>query len=447
MKKVAIVIPTKNRKEMLDQCINSILASDDVFSDIYVIDNASVDGTEDMILEKYSDKVELTVNKIGKGSSGGFNIGLKKAIEGNYKYILCCDDDVRFDSKAIQALCDFLDNNSDVAVVGSKIYLMDDPQRLQEFGSFIDFDKFDVRVDYRNQLDNSDIPSVVYCDYVPACALMIRRDVIKQIGVMRDENFVYWDDMDLCYRSKLSGYKVASYAKSKVWHKMGESIPTTTSHFYYFKRNRIRFFMRYCDDTKREEFCNCLLDEMFKTIYGCMMKNQRNKLISVQYAYDDAVYGNLGEADDSRIRPIDESYFKLEAVIKKSTDISIDCTDTFKGLSSIVEKIYSINNKIRLGIIGKVDEQIVSYMKQMYPIDIDILEKYPLNSLKLFLCEHVTKVEQYLNNLIYIDEFLNLISSQQEFNYWANYKNMLDIYKEYHKPILIEQCRKLYLEK
>lgn len=105
-KEIGIVVCNYNKKDYVLDCIQSILDSEGSF-DLYIVDNASDDGSADAVKEKYSDRVILIENKENLGGSGGFNTGLRYAMDKGHKYLMCVDNDVKFDSKNIVELESF----------------------------------------------------------------------------------------------------------------------------------------------------------------------------------------------------------------------------------------------------------------------------------------------------------------------------------------------------
>ena len=149
MKQVAIVICNYNKIDYVLNCINSVKISSNENYDIYVVDNASTDGSADAIKKEFGQSINLIVNNVNLGGSGGFNTGIKEALKKDYKYVMLLDNDVILDKNAIQAAFEYMEENSDVAVVGSKLYSMDITNQIQELGANIDFENFYIKPNYR----------------------------------------------------------------------------------------------------------------------------------------------------------------------------------------------------------------------------------------------------------------------------------------------------------
>ena len=159
---------------------------------------------------------------------------------------MCVDNDAMLDEQAIGNLYNFLETHEEAGMAGAKVYNMEAPDYVQQFGQEIDFKYFCTEALHFNEFEDGNMPEYIYTDSVAACSLMVKRCVIDKIGFMPEENFLYWDDTEWCYRCNLAGYKVASVGNAKALHAMGaknESVNTFPT--YYAWRNWIVFFTKY----------------------------------------------------------------------------------------------------------------------------------------------------------------------------------------------------------
>ena len=190
------------------------------------------------------------------------------------------------------------------------------------------------------------MPEVVYADAVAACSVLVRTCVIRKIGVLPEENFLYWDDTEWGYRCNLAGYKVAPIGSSKVLHSMGakkESV--NTFPLYYAWRNWIRFFMKYTAEEKREDMCSAFLEGIFDVVYNDLYLGEENRAKTVMYAYDDAIHGRMGKAEESKIFPVVHSTRKLESLIEGKQEIRIYANGLERQAEQFAEKIKVLGEK------------------------------------------------------------------------------------------------------
>lgn len=438
-KKIGIVICNYNKKQFVLSCIRSVLDSGMNDFDVYVVDNASTDGSADAIEEAYGDRVILIRNKENLGGSGGFNTGLSAARQQGYPYYMCVDNDIVMDEHNIENLYHFLESHHEVGIVGSKICRMQYPERLQELGAALDFEKCTHAPFYKDHLDNDEIPEVQYCDYVPACSLMVRSEVLDRIGLLPQENFIYWDDMEWCYKAKLAGYQVAAYRQAKVLHDMGTNSGETYFSTYYFWRNRIRFFMRYTPEEKREAAMETLLENFFQTMYGCYYKGKKNQISIMMHALDDAVHGLTGKAKEGKILPKDKIEDRAAGLFETYHDVILEFNGDYKLLQDIIKKIKKASTEVSLRIISD-DVEEVQRQNPEYPVmRADQLPHGTLQDqsvLWLAMCEHVSKIEDFGLQKIYIDPYSNLLENERDLQHFAGYQYNKDLFVSMWKVLV-----------
>lgn len=254
--KLSIIIVSYNTKQLLADCINSIEKNLYNFSyEIVVVDNNSADGSIDMLKEEYS-HVGLIANNYNAGFAKANNQGLELC---SGEYILLLNSDTIVMKNAITRLVDFMGSHSDTAICGPKLLNSDMTLQLpcrRGFPRLINsvsyfsgisrlFPKSRIFGSYLMTYMDSGINHEV--DAVSGACLLIRRKVLSQIGGLLDEAFfMHFEDIDLCYRAKKSGYKVYYIHNSEVIHLKGQSSKLRSSgvsrNFYdsallYFKKN------------------------------------------------------------------------------------------------------------------------------------------------------------------------------------------------------------------
>ena len=437
MKKVGIVICNYNKQEYIMNCIQSILESSFRDFDIYVVDNASTDDSVKLIKANYADKVTLIINEENLGGSGGFNSGLKRALQGQYQYFMCVDNDIVMEKDNIEKLYLFLESHPQVGIVGSKICRMKYPDRLQELGAMLDFENCTHVPLYKDYLDNTELPQIQYCDYVPACSLMIRREVIDKIGIMPEENFIYWDDMEWCYKAKMAGYQVAAYSQARVFHDMGTNSGMTYFSTYYFWRNKIKFFCKYTPEEKKEKMVNALLESLFMTMYGCYYKGKKNQISIMVHAFDDAVHGKLGKAAEGVILPKDEIEDRLSKLLASHSSILIEYNGNVKLLQKILNCYKQCNQDADVTICA--DEALIEGVKtQSSGIKVVGKQEDMHAELHLVMCEHVSKIGDSSLSKVYIDPYSNLLETARDVQHFSNV--------DYNKRVFIEMWKVLLLD-
>lgn len=104
MNPIGVVICNYNKKDFVLQCVQSVLESKEKNFDIYVVDNASSDGSAEALKKAYGNQITVIENKENLGGSGGFNTGLRIVRDKGYSYFMCLDDDAAVDENALSAI-------------------------------------------------------------------------------------------------------------------------------------------------------------------------------------------------------------------------------------------------------------------------------------------------------------------------------------------------------
>ncbi len=437
MRKIGIVVCNFNKQDYIINCIRSIFASTTDDFDVYVVDNASTDDSVKMIEREFENRLTLIVNKENLGGSGGFNTGLREALTHDYQYLMCIDNDVVLDPHAIEELQNFLEIHPDVGMVGSKVYFMDEPEKIWNYGGIIDFENFIQKDQYKNLIDTDLLPEIVYGDYVPACSMMVRTDVVRKVGVMSEENFIYWDDMEWGYRFRQAGWKVAAYGKAKVWHKAGGRNAGNTFIHYYMWRNRIHFFLSVLAKEERDRFADTILEEMFRMIYSVNLKGETNIIKTLMYAFDDAVHGVRGKAAEGKILERPQVRDRLEELLGECKSILILFNGDFEGLGNVVRHIQKGNKEISITIAVKEKEQLhkVSAQYLYYEVISDYTpEKYDTH---LIMCSHIFQLPEEMAADNYIDSWCNLIYCTKDFEYCRSFQKTKELFILCKKQLLL----------
>lgn len=317
MKTAAVCICNYNKKDLVISCLDAVLEQTLQDLDIYICDNGSTDGSAEALakrieeVDKSSDEIQITllVNHENLGGSGGFNTAMRAALEAKeeYRYLMCVDNDCLLDEKVLSVLSTFLDEHEDTGIAAAKIYHLEQPDVVQNFGQKIDYHTFSTEPLYYGCIEDGSMPRVVYSDAVPACALLIRRQLCESVGLLPEENFLYWDDTRWCQRVIAAGYKVASVGDAMALHSMGarrEDISTFPTYYAY--RNWIAFFMEYAPEDRLYDLAETFLIRIYLEIAACYDGERFARARTIMAAYEDAIHGVWGRAAEGIISPVEK---------------------------------------------------------------------------------------------------------------------------------------------
>lgn len=229
---LSIIIVNYNVKEFLQNLIHSIeKASSNISKEIIIIDNASDDGSTEIVKEKFP-SVKFISNKINIGFGKANNQGLEIA---QGKYILFINPDCIVSEDTLDKMIRFFEGHPECGLAGCKILNSDGSLQLacrRSFpGPWTSFTKVTglsnlfpkSKIFARYNLTYLDENKTYEVDAVSGSFMMIRREIYEKIGGFDEQFFMYGEDLDLCYRVQQAGYKVFYVHDTQIIHYKGES--------------------------------------------------------------------------------------------------------------------------------------------------------------------------------------------------------------------------------
>jgi len=236
--KVAIVILNWNGCEDTSRCLASLRRLQYPSFEVIVVDNDSSDGSPSRIRAAFP---EVTVVEPGSnlGFAGGCNVGIHHGIQEGAEFLWLLNNDTTVDPGALQALVDKA-SDPEIGAVGSAIYYMEDPSKLQAWGGgHINFWLGRSR-HFEHAVPDKSI------DFITGASMLIRREAVDKVGVLDERFFMYWEDADYCYRLRASGWKLAVAGNSRIWHKGSSTVGRASARLdQYFNASAVRFFQRH----------------------------------------------------------------------------------------------------------------------------------------------------------------------------------------------------------
>ncbi len=235
--KASIVIPNYNGLQFLRGCIEALLHQElpkDQY-EIILVDNGSSDGSQKFIKDNYPDLVLIESEK-NLGYSGGCNLGIAHS---RGAYIVLLNNDTVVDPKWLTELLKVAESDEEIAIVGSKLLFKDKPWIIQNAGSYITETGDGGDIGF-GQPDKGQYDTCREVMAACGASMLIKRQVIEEIGALDEAFGSYYEDTDFCYRVRLYGRKIVYAPQSIVYHvhaaTLGEWSPLFT--FYVF-RNKL----------------------------------------------------------------------------------------------------------------------------------------------------------------------------------------------------------------
>jgi len=211
-------------------------------------------------------QLTLIINHKNDGFAEGNNIGMKYALENlESKYVLLLNNDTVVDKYFLDSLVKEGENNKKIGFLGSKIYYYDKPEAIWCVGGKIDW-KFARGLHIGNQEhDHGQYQIKKHFDYISGAALLIKKELLEDVGLLDEKYFLYFEETDLELRAALKGYENIYIPKSKIWHKVSKSGGGISNEvgLYYITRNRWIFMKKWA---KPGDFLIFIILQIFMAI-------------------------------------------------------------------------------------------------------------------------------------------------------------------------------------
>jgi len=279
MTKLSVIILSYNTKDITRDCVEtlhkSLSSQTSLQSEIILVDNASIDGSQEMIQNLksslHSDNVDYTYifNQHNEGFPKGNNAGIVNA---KGEYVLFLNSDVIVGDINWEEMLSYLDKKQDVAALTVKVNLSKggiDPASHRGFptvwNSFCYYSKLEALtrpLPILNSwfggyhLTDKNLEEIHEVDAISGAFFLARKTIVDELGGFDETFFMYGEDIDLAYRMKQKGFKVLYYPKYTVTHlkyqsglKKGKKNTENKTKRYFYDAMRI-FYKKHYEEKK-----------------------------------------------------------------------------------------------------------------------------------------------------------------------------------------------------
>lgn len=244
---VHIILVNWNGYDDTVECVASCLQLDYAAYKTVIVDNGSGDGSGERLRSLYDGEARVEVVLAGEnlGFAGGNNLGIRRALDAGADYVWLLNNDTVVAPDALAALVSAALEHPEAGMIGSKVYYFDRPTTLWFAGGVIKPNR-DGTTYHRGleEQDTGQYDTSEYVDYVTGASLLASASLVREIGLMSEEYFLYWEEVDWCDRAAAAGHRSLYVPASRVWHKVGASLGKENSpaQTRYDARNRLIFY-------------------------------------------------------------------------------------------------------------------------------------------------------------------------------------------------------------
>lgn len=240
---VYIIILNWNGLEDTSECLESLKKLDYDNFDVILVDNNSSGDDVKAIEEQFGDFIlKIIVNNSNLGFSGGNNVGIKYALENGADYVLLLNNDTVVEPDFLSRMIGSEKNDKSTGIITPMINYYSNKDKIWSAGGNIRKIKASgFTFGYNENAEKHNYDKL--CTFASGCCMLIKSEVIKDVGLLDENYFLYLEDTDYCQRTLDAGYKILYVGSSKIYHKV---FSTTTKQnamlpLYYSVRNRLYF--------------------------------------------------------------------------------------------------------------------------------------------------------------------------------------------------------------
>ncbi|MBI5669984.1 MAG: glycosyltransferase family 2 protein [Chloroflexi bacterium] len=265
---LGIVIVNWNTRDLLKRCLETVLANQGVTCHVIVVDNASSDGSAEMVSRDFP-AVQVIKSDINGGYSYANNLGLRAlgyraagvVAADAPRYALLLNPDTEVPPDALAEMVRFMDSRPDVGVAGPKLVLADGsldlacrrsfPTPIVSFYRFSGLSKLFPHSPRfgRYNMTFVDPDEELEVDSVVGAYMQVRREAIQAVGLLDETFFMYGEDLDWAYRIKKAGWKVFYHPQVTVKHVKRAASRRSRKAQFEFQRAMLIFYRKHYRQT------------------------------------------------------------------------------------------------------------------------------------------------------------------------------------------------------
>lgn len=220
MPAVAMNILNFNSLRDTCDCLDSVRNINYPRCEVWVVDNGS-SGDDAAVLEKrYGKWIKLIKNKTNDGFAGGNNLVLRELIKSDsFNYFLLLNNDTTVKPDLVSELVKIAESDPRIGLVGPKTYASGLNNILQTVWFTVDMYTGRARLTGLMSPDLGQYDTTLPVDFIQGSCMLIKNDLVKQIGLLDEDYFCYWEDTDYCFRARKAGYRVFFAHRAVIFHR------------------------------------------------------------------------------------------------------------------------------------------------------------------------------------------------------------------------------------
>lgn len=259
---VFIVIVNWNGWTDTISCLKSLEKTSYPNFQIIVVDNASTDDSVERIRSAFP-IINIYENAANNGFGAGNNAGIRLAFELGADFIWLLNNDTLPDSQALYAMVEVAMTDSLLGAVGCVLRYMDHPERIQAWGGG------QVNLLFSSSRHHLGPVPPNKLHFLTAASVLMSRVALESVGIFDEGFFMYWEDVDLSFRIRRMGFKLAVAEKAQVLHRESSSTKSNlVSRDNYYSFSSARFLQKHVKLPTTFIFVSMIIRVFFRLIRG-----------------------------------------------------------------------------------------------------------------------------------------------------------------------------------
>jgi GT2 family glycosyltransferase len=283
---VSIIIVHHHGVKILANCLKSVYGTRYRNLQVVLVDNGSKDGSVDLVKKVYGDCLDVIHSEANLGFVGGNNLASSRV---RSKYVVLLNDDTVATPDWLEKLVDVAERDPSVGACQPKLLSLVDPEYFEFNGcSGGMLDVFGVpfcrgRIFDVIEKDEGQYDGLAEVFWAGGAAILIRRSLLDEVGLLDDLFYAHMEEIDLCWRIRLGGYKVMAVPSSVVYH-LGGSTPIA-GKFYLKQRNNLIVLLKNYSFPSLVRFFpgRVVLDAL--SFFYFVLKHDGDRCVSILKAY------------------------------------------------------------------------------------------------------------------------------------------------------------------
>lgn len=234
--KIFAIILNYNSQDTIKDCLFSVFKSDYPNYEVVVVDNDSRDGSLEFSKTLFT-RAHFIKNEKNIGFAAGINVGIRFALEKFADYVFILNPDAFIERKTISKLVKTAESMKKSGILSPIIY------NSEKEGVWFSGGKIKWLSMKAAHSQNDSKTNPYSTSYVSGCAMLVKKDVFREVGLFDEDYFLYYEDADFCRRAKKKGFKCLIVPEAKVYH-MEKSESDKKSKTYWLVFSALIFFKK-----------------------------------------------------------------------------------------------------------------------------------------------------------------------------------------------------------